>query len=131
MSRRKRPDDSVVYVDDQGNEVPPKDDGTKSVRVICTGRRRHNPVSFGSVLVVPQGGVIEELIIDEWHAFADGGLWNVEEDGRSRATYPFLCRRCRPARNVPISRQRLEHLVSAVADAGGDTLDLSALHEAS
>lgn len=93
-----------------------------TVRVVCTGRRTHPEVDFGTMLVNLQTGrTLERLAVSEHF----GGL--DMDQGVALKTIPFVCRRCRPARNVPLKRGTLDGLVRGLADTQNSELDLSAL----
>lgn len=43
-------------------------------------------------------------------------------------TYPLICRRCVPTRNVPLTKDLLTQLCKRLAEAGVSRLDISAMH---
>lgn len=92
------------------------------VHVVCTGRGTHTEVSFGSVKVFPGGRTHERLKVEAHHIGYDP-----ENDFSPLKTIPFLCPRCRPARNVPLKRGTLDKLCAGLAEADTPKLDLSAL----
>lgn len=92
-----------------------------TVAVVCTGRGTHPEVSFGSVKVFPDGRTHERLKAESHHNGYD------EATLTPLRTIPFVCRRCRPARNVPLKRSTLDALCAGVAESGTPRLDLSAL----
>lgn len=106
------------------------------MEVVCTGRGRHSPVSYGRCTVLPSGRVnmasfrIGEHVVDHgvFDVWQKGGLVGPEVVDRMHKTYPLTCRRCTPRRNVPLTKERLSSLCVRLAEAGASQLDISALH---
>lgn len=91
------------------------------VSIVCTGRGNHPEVDFGTLVVLPSGNTSERLKVGEHFSGID------LDAGKTLKTIPFVCRRCRPARNVPLKRETLDHLCKGLAQSDTPTLDLSAL----
>lgn len=109
MSRRREP------------KAPSAVEGLVVVSIVCTGRGTHNEVSFGTVSVLPNGRTVERLAESEFFVGID------LEAEQTLKTIPFLCKRCTPARNVPLRRASLDRICVALVAAGETHLDLSAL----
>lgn len=98
-------------------------EGLVEVSVVCSGRGNHPEVSFGHVALLrrPDRLNLHGLKVEEFVGGMD------EKEHRLRRTVPFLCRRCTPARNVPLQVGTMTTLCVGLVDAGATRLDLSAL----
>lgn len=123
MSRR-RSSDGPGWAD---INLPGK--GWERVSVVCTGRGTHRRREFGWVWVPPRDMRDSERVRTEqlrqyWEFFQaeDGGPEGVARQ-RSR-TIGFRCTVC--VRNFPILKDRFSALVTACADEGVRSVDISA-----
>ena len=124
MSRRRDP------------KPPSAVEGTfVTIEVVCSGRRTHEEVSFGQVEVFPElrdewGGGLNIHFAAEEH-FVEGEVTDWQDPqsviGAMHTTYTLRCRRCRPTRNVPVTKATVTKLCDGLAARGETRLDISAL----
>ncbi|EFG79553.1 hypothetical protein HMPREF0591_0530 [Mycobacterium parascrofulaceum ATCC BAA-614] len=98
--------------------------------MVCTDKKQHPEVSFGSIAVWPEGDGwkvnIRDLRYREGDEFVDiAALDGSELPDRLRKTYTLKCRRC--GRDRPLRMDTLERVGAALAAADTPRLDLSDL----
>lgn len=130
MSRRRPPGALGSANRRRAPRRPSSIPGHRRIRVVCTDRKQHPEVSFGSVGVWPEGDGwrvnVRELRLRDGDEFVDmAALDGPVLPDRLRKTYTLRCRRC--GRERPLRMDTLERIGAALSDADTLRLDLSDL----